>query len=212
MWHECVTHLVFSASPLSRSLFSRILYAVACTSTLILLLPIAVCCVVTPHSVYLLTLDQTFGFFFISFKCVLKWISVCMCVHVHMYTCVEVKGQAWRCRTAPLIYVISLPWSSVIRSGWLTTSSGILHICLPYCGGYRHALPHLVFMWILETRLRSLGGKVAFLSELSPSTCFSTSWWMEVMLPCRSFWSSLVLGLYFWVDFYFMWWWLCSSN
>lgn len=173
MWHKCVIHLVFSASLLSRSLVFRILYAVACASTLILLRLIAVYCVGNTTFCLFINTWSNIWIVFISFKCVLKWISVCMCVHVHMYTRVEVKGQARRYCTASLIYVISLPWSSVIRSGRLTTSSGILHICLPYCGGYRHASPHLVFMWILEIRLRSLGGKVAFLSELSPSTCFS---------------------------------------
>lgn len=44
-----------------------------------------------------------------------------MCFKMDMYTHVEVKGQARRYCTAPLIYVISLPWSSVIRSEWLTT-------------------------------------------------------------------------------------------
>lgn len=89
--------------------------------------------------------------------CVCTYVHVCARVHRHTHTHVGQRsklGVDWNHFHLILTQDLWLIWIPRIWLGWLgQEASGMLLTPPPHCRHYRYVLPHVLWMWVLETQI-----------------------------------------------------------
>lgn len=116
--------------------------------------------------------------------CIQESASVCACVH----TCIQRPDVATGSPSFAfhlLFWVSLLPWTQGSPAGWSSwsSSSGICRSPLPLapqCQGYKWAMSHLAFMWVLHSGPHT--HTAGYFCNLDSSSFNQVSWQRSVSI------------------------------